>query len=132
MPRGRPHTQSELAKGLERWYEHRQQNAQLRGGSELSPWEEDEVFMALAISLWPVDMEAGADPHYVGQTSRMRLRLRWEGFRAGADAELRLDALLATAEHIRGLRSDVVPARPPARRVTRPERAPGWGALEGA
>ena len=111
MPRKRPYTQTELGAGMERWYVIRRENAKLRGSSELSPWETDEDFMVLALVLWPVDMEAAADPHYIGQTSRMRLRLRWEGFRAGADAEMRLEALLRTAEHIRSLRRAVVPVR---------------------
>jgi hypothetical protein len=95
-----PHTQTELAENLEKWYARRSRNVKLRGGDDLAPWEKDDVFMALALSLWPVDMEGASDPHY-HSSQRMRMRLRWEGFRAGTDAAQRLEALLRTAEFIR-------------------------------
>lgn len=101
MSRSRPHTQSELAKGLEGWYARRQAHVKLRGGNALALWESDEIFMALALALWPVDMECAADPHYQGQSARMRLRLRWEGFRATSDVQRRLEAMLATADFVR-------------------------------
>ena len=110
----RPFTQTELATGLERWYLYRQRNPSARNlgeGGALAPWEEDRVFMELALTLWSVDME-GATDRYAGETSRMRLRLRWEGFRAAADAERMLEALLRTAEAIRAItRPPVVPLR---------------------
>ena len=100
MSRPHPHTQTELAETLERWYATRSSKVQLRGGSDLADWEKDAVFMVLAMQLWPVDMEASTDPHY--QTSnRMRMRIRHEGFRAAADAADHLVAFLATADFIR-------------------------------
>ncbi len=102
----RPYTQTALAKGLERWYAVRRG---LVDEGERASWETDKIFMALALTLWPVDMEAAAHGGYGGDTSRMRLRLRWEGFRAGADAQQRLEACLVTADYVRKqLKQDVV------------------------
>ncbi len=102
----RPYTQTELAKGLERWYAVRRG---LVDEGEQAGWENDKVFMALALTLWPVDMEAAAHGGFGGDTSRMRLRLRWEGFRSAVDAQQRLEALLVTADYVRKqLKPDVV------------------------
>ncbi len=100
MSHPHPHTQSELAENLERWYGARAAKVKLRGGDTLADWEKDKIFMVLAFNLWPVDMEAAKDPHYQS-TARMRLRLRWEGFRGAADASERLTTMLATADYVR-------------------------------
>ncbi len=94
----RSYTQTELAKGLESWYAVRRG---LVDEGEKATWENDKVFMALALTLWSVDMEAAAHGGYGGDSSRMRLRLRWEGFRAAVDVQQRLEALLATADFVR-------------------------------
>lgn len=90
-------TQSELGARLEDLYDRRRSAAGIN--AELAPWERDRTFMALALALWPTDVEASTEPYQ--QTSRQRLRLRWEGFRAIADAEVQLLALLDTAQYIR-------------------------------
>ncbi len=106
----RPYTQTELAKGLERYYAVRRG---LVPDPELASWEHDAVFMSLALTLWPVDMEAAAHCGFPADTARMRLRLRWEGFRAAADVQQRLEALLVTADFVRAQMkpSPVVPVR---------------------
>ena len=60
-----------------------------------------------------VDMEAAAHGGHIADTYRMRLRLRWEGFRAAADVRLRLEALLVTADFVRARLNGapVVPVR---------------------
>lgn len=85
-----------IARNLEAWYARRQQ----AGERATAPWERDKVFVALALALWPMDMEAAAY-----QSARQRLRLRWEGFHACADGALQLEALLQTAEYVRALLS---------------------------
>jgi hypothetical protein len=107
--KSRPYTQTELAKGLERWYATRRGMA---NAGERATWEDDKVFMTLALTLWPVDMESAAHGGYNGDTSRMRLRLRWEGFRALADVRQQMEALLATADYVRQqLQGSVLPVR---------------------
>lgn len=104
-----PHTQTDLAESLEKWHAvRRERDVDL----EKASWEDDNVFMGLALTLWPVDTEAASHGGYHAQSARMRLRLRWEGFRAAADVQQRLDALLATADYVREqMRPTVVPVR---------------------
>ncbi len=101
MARAGPHTQSELAENLEQWYVNRASNVELRGGANAADWEKDKVFMALALSLWPVDMESAGEMDHHSTSARMRLRLRHEGFRGATDVSERLVTLLATADYVR-------------------------------
>ena len=96
MTTNRPQTQTKLAENLEQWYGRR---ANLVEQSELADWERDAVFMKLALSLWPVDMEAAASAYQ--QSARMRLRLRWEGFEAIIGVREQLEALVEVADHVK-------------------------------
>lgn len=83
-------SQSELGARLETYYARRNVK------SDLADWERDEVFMAVAMTTWPVDCEMAYDG-YQGQSARQRLRLRHEGFRALTNARLQIEALRAAA-----------------------------------
>lgn len=89
--KGRQWTQSELGKNLENYYARRGVNA-------MSPWEEDEVFMKLALVRWPVDCEAAAGSTGMNQSARQRLRLRHEGYRMISDLRLQVEALAEAGE----------------------------------
>jgi len=92
----RPHTQTQLAENLERYYERR---AGLTEHKELADWERDTVYMKIALKLWPVDSEAAASPY--NHSARMRMRLRWEGFQAVTSVREQLEALIEVADYIK-------------------------------
>lgn len=50
--------------------------------ADLAEWESDAVFLELAAVTWPEDFDKACRPGYPAQSSRDRLRLRWQGYRA--------------------------------------------------
>ena len=78
---------------LERWYGERARN----GPAQFADWEQDEVFLELALAIWPLDMEMARGARYE-ESARSRLRLRWEGYSALTNAKAQVQAL-ADAAH---------------------------------
>lgn len=61
----------------------------------MADWERDTAFMALALTLWPDDCEASA----MGRDSnRSRMRLRYQGYKALANAKEQVQALQHAAQ----------------------------------
>ena len=59
-------------------------------GRRRAEWEQDAAFVALAMTVYRVDMEGSA----LGRESnRMRMRLRYEGYRLLPNAKAQVEAL---------------------------------------
>lgn len=58
------------------WRKIRQSNVR----SELSKWESDDMFVAIALLKWPKDMVLRAQGKYKAQAPSSRLRTRYECF----------------------------------------------------
>ena len=83
--------------GLEEYIAQRRETLELR-----ARWELDAPFVALAMTLWPADMEGSA----LGRESnRTRMRLRYEGHKANLNAIAQIEALRDAAiealEHLK-------------------------------
>lgn len=86
-----PQQRRNVTERLEKWYGERR----LHVRADLAEWEQDETFVELALSLWPLDMEMARSGRFQASAAQ-RLRLRWEGYRAITNARDQVLALQTT------------------------------------
>lgn len=69
--------------------------------ADLAEWESDTVFLELAAVTWPDDFDKACRAGYQAQSSRDRLRLRWQGYRAIERAKEQVIALELACRNMR-------------------------------